>query len=167
MLPKRPPIVPRTSSNHHEPPHALRILSLTHTAGGAGFVQYDDSVARSSWDIDIWPADSYSKPAVPRGEEHYRERQQRLRDGDFFDIRYGCLVARSIDHLLMAGRCLSASHRAESSLRIQQTCMATGQAAGTAAALSLRAGLTPRELDPHAVIAQLAVDREQVVAAYP
>jgi hypothetical protein len=65
-----------------------------------------------------------------------------------------------VDNLLVAGRCLSAEHLAQSSLRIQQTCMATGQAAGTAAALSLRAGVTPRELDPAVLVAQLERDRD-------
>jgi hypothetical protein len=38
--------------------------------------------------------------------------------------------------------------------------MSTGQAAGTAAALSLRAGKTPRQLDPQTVVAQLEKDRD-------
>lgn len=126
------------------------------------FRKYDDGVARSSWDIDVWPADSYTKPAVPREDAHYHQRQQRMRAGDSFDIRYGCLVARNVGNLLMAGRCVSASHLAESSLRIQQTCMATGQAAGTAAALSLHAGVTPEHLDVAGLIRTLEADRAAV-----
>ena len=80
--------------------------------------------------------------------------------GEYFDIRYGCIVAAGIDNLLMAGRCVSAGHVAESSLRIQQTCMATGEAAGVAAALSLQADTTPRELDPQVVVEQLEKDRD-------
>jgi len=80
--------------------------------------------------------------------------------GDYFDIPYGCIVAAGVDNLLMAGQCLSASHVAESSLRIQQTCMATGQAAGTAAAMSIELNVTPRELDPAPLLAQLAKDRD-------
>jgi len=49
---------------------------------------------------------------------------------------------------------------AQGSLRIQQTCMATGQAAGVAAALSVRDNITPRELDPQIVVAALAKDRD-------
>ena len=85
---------------------------------------------------------------------------------DYFDIRYGCIVAKNVDNLLMAGRCISAAHVAEASLRIQQTCMATGQAAGTAAALGLRECVTPRELDPMKVVEQLEQDRAAVTPAF-
>ena len=125
-----------------------------------------DSIARSSWDIDVWPADSYSKPAVRREDADYKERHLKIRAGDYFDIPYGCIVAKGVDNLMMAGQCLSASHIAESSLRIQQTCMATGQAAGTAAAMSLEQKLTPRELDPTPLRARLARDRDSVEPAY-
>ena len=119
-----------------------------------------DSIARSSWDIDIWPADSFSRPAVPREDEVYKQRENLVRAGGYFDIPYGCLVTEGVDNLLMAGQCISASHKAESSLRIQQTCMATGQAAGTAAALSLGANVSPRELQAETLIAQLDKDRD-------
>ena len=119
-----------------------------------------NSIARSSWDIDIWPADSYTKEAVPRDDADYKKRHAKVAAGDYFDIPYGCIVAAGVDNLLMAGQCLSASHVAESSLRIQQTCMATGQAAGTAAAMSIELNVTPRELDPAPLLAQLAKDRD-------
>jgi hypothetical protein len=130
------------------------------------FHKYPDGIARSSWDIDVWPADSYDAPAVDRECEAYKTRHARLKAGAYFDIRYGCLVADGVENLLMAGRCLSAEHIAESSLRIQQTCMATGEAAGTAAALSLRAGVVPADLDPQQLVAQLAKDRA-VEPAFP
>ena len=47
----------------------------------------------------------------------------------------------------MAGRCISADHRAESAIRKVPPCMATGQAAGTAAALAVKTNVTPRKLD--------------------
>jgi len=138
----------------------LRGLATVTEADAMEFRKYTDSIARSSWNIDIWPADSYTAPAVPYGSAEHNARKERLVAGEYFDIRYGCIVAAGIDNLLMAGRCLSAEHVAESSLRIQQTCMATGQAAGVAAALSLDANITPRELDPAAVVAQLESDRD-------
>jgi len=54
----------------------------------------------------------------------------------------------------------------QSSLRIQQTCLATGQAAGTAAALSLKENVTPRALDPDKLVAQLEADRAAVAPAF-
>mgnify|MGYP001545645805 CR=1 FL=1 len=138
----------------------LRGLATVTEQDAVEFRKYPDGIARSSWDIDVWPADSYSSPAVDRAAEAYKTRHARLKAGEYFDIRYGCIVAAGIDNLLMAGRCLSAEHVAESSLRIQQTCMATGQAAGVAAALSLDTDTTPRQLDPAAVVKQLEVDRD-------
>lgn len=48
-----------------------------------------------------------------------------------------------MDNLLVAGRCISAGHVAESGARAISLCVMTGQAAGTAAALSLRDGVPP------------------------
>jgi hypothetical protein len=62
-------------------------------------------------------------------------------------IPYRSLVPRDVDGLLFAGRCLSAEADAMVQLRLIPVCFATGQAAGTAAALAVRAGLAPRELD--------------------
>lgn len=131
------------------------------------FRKHADGIARSSWDIDIWPGDSYDKPAVPREEADYKKHIERLGAGDYFDIRYGAIIAAEIDNLLVAGRCLSAERQAQASLRIQQTCASTGQAAGVAAALSIRAQVTPAHLDPAIVVAQLARDRAAVEPAWP
>jgi hypothetical protein len=68
-----------------------------------------------------------------------------------YDIPYGCLVPRSVGGLLAAGRCISAERRALASARITGTCMAMGQAAGTAAALAAAGCLDPRELEPRDV----------------
>lgn len=62
------------------------------------------------------------------------------------DIPYRCLLPAGVENLLVAGRCISMDHVALSSLRKVPSCMVTGQAAGTAAALAARAGLTPRQL---------------------
>jgi hypothetical protein len=46
----------------------------------------------------------------------------------------GCLRARDLKNVFIAGRCLSATHRAQASIRVMGTALATGQAAGIAAA---------------------------------
>ena len=57
------------------------------------------------------------------------------------------LVPRRVEQLLVAGRCLSATHEGAGSARVMATCMVMGQAAGTASALALEAGLSPRNVD--------------------
>jgi hypothetical protein len=64
-----------------------------------------------------------------------------------YHIPFGCLIPREIDNLLAAGRCISASHEAIASARVMGTCMAMGQAAGTAAALCVRENIPPSDLD--------------------
>ena len=58
-------------------------------------------------------------------------------------IALGALIPRGSRNLLVAGRCLSSDRAANSALRVQASCMAMGQAAGTAAALACRTGATP------------------------
>jgi len=55
--------------------------------------------------------------------------------GAVYGIPFRCLRARGIEGLLVAGRCFSATHDAHASARSMATCMAMGQAAGTAAAM--------------------------------
>lgn len=61
-----------------------------------------------------------------------------------YGIPYRCLLAAGIEGLLVAGRCFSATHDAHASARSMATCMAMGQAAGTAGAMAAAAGITPR-----------------------
>jgi len=64
-----------------------------------------------------------------------------------YGIPFRCLYSRNIDNLLFAGRNISVTHAALSSTRVMATCAVIGQAAGTAAALCARRGVTPRTLD--------------------
>lgn len=64
-----------------------------------------------------------------------------------YTIPYRSLIASGVEGLLMAGKCISATHEAIASTRVIPICMAEGQAAGTAAALAAREGKTPREVD--------------------
>ena len=96
----------------------------------------DDVVVHNAWFlIDIHnptgggQAEGHSHPAIP------------------FDIPYGALLPRKLDDLLTCGRCISGTHRAHAAYRVMAICMATGQAAGVAAALSAKAHTTPRSLD--------------------
>ncbi|MCX7008669.1 MAG: FAD-dependent oxidoreductase [Kiritimatiellaeota bacterium] len=68
-----------------------------------------------------------------------------------YDIPYGCLVPRSVNGLLVAGRCISGSHEALASYRVQVIALATGLAAGVGAAEAAHLGLEPRAVDVAAI----------------
>lgn len=74
-------------------------------------------------------AEGRSQPAIP------------------YDIPYRSLLPRGLDNLLTAGRCISGTHRAHASYRIGGVCLATGQAAGVAAALAALGRVAPRALE--------------------
>ncbi len=57
--------------------------------------------------------------------------------GDY-TIPYGCLLPKNIENLLLSGRNISGSHMAHSNFRIMSVCIALGEAAGVAAALSVK-----------------------------
>jgi hypothetical protein len=63
-----------------------------------------------------------------------------------YDIPFRCLVPKAVDGLLVAGRCVSCDYLACNSLRLIVLCLATGQAAGAAAALAARHGTAPRRV---------------------
>ena len=58
----------------------------------------------------------------------------------------GALIPKNSRGFLAAGRILSSDRLANSALRVQAVCMATGQAAGGAAALAARSGVEPRDI---------------------
>jgi hypothetical protein len=64
-----------------------------------------------------------------------------------YGIPYRCLLPVGVEGLVVAGRCISATHAADGYTRVIPSCMLTGQAAGTAAALAAQAGIPPRRLD--------------------
>jgi hypothetical protein len=61
-------------------------------------------------------------------------------------IPYRCIVAQKVQNLLVAGRCISCTHIAQSSLKKVTACFVTGQAAGTAAAICARGNTIPRNI---------------------
>ena len=113
--------------------------------------RFPDVVVHKAWFlIDIHnpigggQAEKHSQPAVP------------------YDIPYGCLVPKDLDGLLVAGRCISGTHRAHASYRIMAICMAVGEAAGVGAALSAENGWEPRQV-PVSEIQKVLTDRGVVL----
>lgn len=103
-------------------------------------VKSDLSVAKSSWELDVHPVgDEAPDPHLYHSKSKiYAERlDYLLSEKEWFDIPFGALCAKEFKNLLLAGRIVSAGLWAHGSLRIQQTCMATGEAAGVIAALAV------------------------------
>ena len=67
------------------------------------------------------------------------------KDGGSSDIPYRCLVPKNVENLLMAGKPISTDHTTYK--RFIVSTMVTGQAAGVAAALCAKKGVTPRQLE--------------------
>jgi hypothetical protein len=67
--------------------------------------------------------------------------------GESISIPFRCLIPPKIDNLVYAGRCISVSHEMLDLVREIPCCMATGQAAGTAAGLAVKHRLNPGDVN--------------------
>lgn len=99
-----------------------------------GLHKFPDVIARCSYSIDIHN---------PSGTG---TRLEGIPYGEWYEIPYRTLHAPEVKNLLLAGRCISATHEAQASLRIMPTCMVIGQAAGVALALALEKNCTVQEV---------------------
>ena len=106
---------------------------------------FDDEIGRYAYPIDNHP----TRPGKDTYEQHRREFDDELRykKGESYGIPYRILVPQKLENVLVAGRCVSADRMVHGSIRVMPGCFITGQAAGVAAALSVGAGCTPRQLD--------------------
>lgn len=75
--------------------------------------------------------------------------------GARYSIPYRCLQVREARNLLVAGRCISVDHRAHHATKEIPACMMTGEAAGTAAAMAVKKGIGPKDLDVGRLQAEL------------
>jgi hypothetical protein len=99
-----------------------------------GQARFPDAIAAAAW-----PQEYHT---TGRGTEY-----RFLPPGGYYQIPYRALLPRGPSNLLVAGRCISADHHALASARVMATCMALGQAAGTAAALAARGHGSVAEVD--------------------
>jgi hypothetical protein len=87
---------------------------------------FEDTVGQICFPVDIHDPDTGQATFVDVGG-----------DGAF-DVPYRSLLPQGVDNLIVAGRCLSATHFAHGATRNMAPCLVTGQAAGTAAAMAAR-----------------------------
>jgi hypothetical protein len=92
---------------------------------------FDDAVAMGGYHIDIHR---------PKGT------WVDSRNVKAYTIPLRSLIARDVDGLMMAGKCISATHEAIAGTRVIPICLAQGEAVGTAAAIAAAAGNSVREV---------------------
>ena len=107
--------------------------------------QFEDNICLCGYSLDI------HQPDGKGGIHIYIE-------GGAYGIPYRALLPKMVDNLLAGGRCISSSHEAHASLRVMPPCFATGQAAGTAAAIAVADGMQPRHIDVKKLQARLVND---------
>ena len=98
-------------------------------------VKFDDAIAAGNYDIDIHNPEG-------SGTSHYY-----FPAGTWYTIPYRSLQPKNADNLLVAGRCISATHAAQASVRIMPIVTTLGEAAGAAAGISVKSGKPVKEID--------------------
>ncbi len=140
--------------------------------------KFDDAIARGSWWIDIHCPLGNTYPVhlcvveCPMGAEcpYWRAEHDNMRsrdrlyppESDWYDIPYRCLLSVKVPNLLASGRCISATHEGMAGARVMGTCVAVGQAAGTAAALAIADGVSPAEVDVPSLQETLRADGQLI-----
>jgi hypothetical protein len=105
--------------------------------------KFDDGIARGSYPVDIHN---------PSGSGTVLKR---LPPGEAYDIPLRSLLPLNAERLIVAGRCISGTHEAHSSYRVMPIVMATGQAAGVAAAIAAKRRSRPREVSIREIQSEL------------
>ncbi len=98
-------------------------------------IEFDDTIALGNYAIDIHSPDGSGTTMY-----HFKK-------GEYYRIPYRSLLPKEYDNLLVAGRCISATHEAQAAIRIMSICACMGEAAGTAAAICNRSGMDFHTVD--------------------
>lgn len=108
---------------------------------------FDDTIGVSGWPIEAHVAGNiaFKWQDIPKAR-------------GFNHLPYRMLLPLKVNNLLVAGRCGSMTHMGQSAARVSGGCLVMGQAAGTAAALALNAGIRPRKLEIKALQERLEAD---------
>ena len=115
---------------------------------------FDDSIARGAFPIDIHDPSGNDLTWIVHDEN------------SSYDIPYRSMITK-INNLLVTGRCISATHEAIASIRISATAMALGHAAGVAAYIAVKDGVSFAEVDVRKLQAELCKQNASVSKIWP
>lgn len=76
-----------------------------------------------------------------------------------YTVPYRCLIPEKLDGLILAGRCISGTHKAHSNYRVMPICVGIGEGAGYAASIAAKKGILPRDVNA-AEIQKYIIDSE-------
>ena len=110
----------------------------TRRVRGAYVITEEDAMAGRTFDDAIAWRSGFLDPGGQRGAKFVKMK--------IHDVPYRAILPEKLDGLLVAGRCISATHVGAMAGKSMGNCMATGHAAGVAAALSVKRGIVPREI---------------------
>lgn len=112
----------------------------------SGGVVFEDEIAFGGWPLD---------DHFPGGFYHRGVPNTNFPTPAPYSLPYRALYSKNVDNLFFAGRNISMTHLAMSSIRVMATCALLGEAVGKAAAVG-----TKRDLTPHGVYLE-AIDEVQ------
>lgn len=116
--------------------------------------RHEDAICRVRFSVDV------HMPDPKRRETFLKERERYAGKAQPYDIPLRALIARDVDGLLMAGRCISGDFLAHASYRVTGNAVAMGQAAGVLAALAAQKDALPQDVPWEEV-------RKRLDAPYP
>jgi hypothetical protein len=120
--------------------------------------RHEDAVCRVTFGVDVHSTNPHNSKGFSEYNEQFRRRNKA------YDIPLRALIARDVDGLLMAGRCISGDFLAHSSYRVTGNAVSMGQAAGSLAAAAVRSGLLPQAV-AWSEVAELLVAGGQTLPA--
>jgi hypothetical protein len=100
----------------------------------SGAKVFEDTVAYGGWPLD---------DHFPAGYYHKGTPNTNFKTPAPYCLPYRALYSKNVENLFFAGRNISMTHTAMSSIRVMATCALLGQAVGAAAALAAAYGETP------------------------
>ena len=110
--------------------------------------RFEDAVARAMHAFDAHhPTEPGHIKHIIRKNADGTEEKCYVNPGQWREIPYRALVTQKVENMLVAGRNVSSDFMGQSGIRLVLECLNMGQAAGTAAAMSLKDGVTARQLD--------------------